>query len=86
MLLKSQQGPFCIRNNFFEFNGKIYKQVGGVGTGVKLASTYACIGMGNFEDLAFNSDQDLLDLVLLWKRYIDDVFTLFKGNQNQLKT
>ena len=27
----------CIKNNFFQFNGKIYKQEGGVGTGVKLA-------------------------------------------------
>ena len=24
----------CIRNNFFEFNGKIYHQKGGVGTGI----------------------------------------------------
>ena len=31
----------CIRNNYFEFNGKIYKQTEGVGTGIKLAPTYA---------------------------------------------
>ena len=75
----------CIRNNYFEFNGKIYKQTGGVGTGIKLAPTYACIGMGDFEKLAFNSNQELLDLVMLWKRYIDDVFSLFKGDQTQLE-
>ena len=35
--------------------------------------------------MAFNSNQDLIDLVLLWKRYIDDVFTLFKGGEEQLQ-
>ena len=75
----------CIRKNFFEFNGKIYKQTRGVGTGIKLAPTYACIGMGDFEKLAFNSNQELLDLVILWKRYIDDVFSLFKGSKTQLE-
>ena len=75
----------CIKNNYFEFHGKVYKQVGGVGTGVKLAPTYACLGLGKFEDLAFNSNQDLIDLILLWKRYIDDVFALFKGDKNKLQ-
>ena len=80
----------CIKNNFFQFNGKIYQQTGGVGTGVKLAPTYACIGVGQFETLAFNSKQDLLKLILLWKRYIDDVFALFKGEtyirENKVET
>ena len=53
--------------------------------GVKLAPTYACIGMGDFEKLAFNSNQELLDLVMLWKRYIDDVFSLFKGEKTRWK-
>ena len=26
----------CLRNNFFKFNDKIYQQIGGVGTGIKL--------------------------------------------------
>ena len=75
----------CIKNNYFEFDGKVYKQVGGVGTGVKLAPAYACLGLGKFEDLAFNSNQDAVDLILLWKRYIDDVFALFKGDRDQLQ-
>ena len=66
--------------------GRCISKLEGVGTGVKLAPTYACIGMGSFENLAFSSGQDLCDLVILWKRYIDDVFALFKGEQNQLKT
>ena len=67
----------CIRNNYFEFNGKIFKQVGGVGTGVKLAPTYACIGMGKFENLMFNSNQDLLDLVVFFGNCILMMFFLY---------
>ena len=74
----------CIENNYFSFNKKIYKQVGGVGTGVKLAPPYACLAMGQFEDLAFNTsgeEKKLLELILLWKRFIDDVFLLFSGTE-----
>ena len=54
-----------------------------MGTGLKLAPPYACLGMGQYEKIAFSSDQPLLDLILLWKRYIDDVFGLFKGTREQ---
>jgi hypothetical protein len=64
----------CLKNNIFEFNEKIYKQVHGVGTGVKLAPTYACLGLGKFEKLFLSADQPLLDRILLWKRFIDDIF------------
>ena len=43
----------CLRNNYFAFNDKIYHQTGGVGTGIKLAPHYACLGMGKFEQEAF---------------------------------
>ena len=70
----------CLKNNFFKFNDRIFQQISGVGTGLKLAPPYACLGMGEYEKQVFNSPQPLLDLVLLWKRYIDDVFGLFKGS------
>ena len=41
----------CLKNNYFSFNEKNYHQIGGVGTGVKLAPPYACLGMGKFEKL-----------------------------------
>ena len=41
--------------------------------------------LGKFEELAFNSNQDLTDLIILWKRYIDDVFALFKGSKDDLQ-
>ena len=39
--------------------------------------------MGEFEKQAFSSPQPLLDQILLWKRYIDDVFGLFKGSKEE---
>jgi hypothetical protein len=54
-----------------------------VGTGIKLAPTYACLGLGKFENLAFNTRQELLERILTWKRFIDDVFMLFRGSRDQ---
>jgi hypothetical protein len=73
----------CLKSNFFEFNDKIYQQTGGVGTGIKLAPPYVCLGMGRYESKAFNSDFHLLDRILLWKRFIDDVLMLFRGSKEE---
>ena len=45
----------------------------------EVSPPYACLGMGRFEKTAFNSNFDLLDRILLWKRFIDDILMLFKG-------
>ena len=54
-----------------------------MGTDIKLAPPYACMAMGEFEDIAFGSNNQLLDLVLFWKRFIDDVLGLFKGSEEE---
>ena len=82
-LLKALQ--ICIQNNFFEFNEKIYHQKGGVGTGIKLAPPFACLGVGDFEEKFFSSENDLVKMILLWKRYIDDVFAILKGEEEDCK-
>ena len=45
----------------------------GVGTGAKFAPTYACLGAGKFESLMFNTNNELIEKILIWKRFIDDV-------------
>ena len=45
----------CLRNNCFQFKDKTYQQISGVGTGLKLAPPYACLGMGQYEKIAFSS-------------------------------
>ena len=76
----------CLQSNIFEFNEKFFKQVGGVGTGMKLSPTYACLGMGNFEKVVFSSGQDLLKKIIIWKRFIDDILMLFRGSKLECET
>ena len=73
----------CIKNNYFSYNGKIYRQVGGVGTGVKLAPPYACLAMGEYEKQVFSSQSEMLEMIGIWKRFIDDIFMLFKGSKEE---
>ena len=73
----------CLNSNLFEFNDKLFKQVGGVGTGLKLSPTYACLGMGNYERIVFRSNQELLKKIILWKQFIDDIFMLFRGSKDE---
>ena len=58
-------------------------QICGVGTGVKLAPQYACLGLGKYERAAFQSDNKLIDKVLLWTHFIDDVLMLFRGSKEE---
>ena len=60
----------CLKNNYFYFNKKIYKQIKGVGTGIKLAPTYACLGMGKYEEMLFNSNEVM---------FVDFLNTLMPG-------
>ena len=48
-----------------------------------MAPTYACLGMGRFEKTVFSSNQDLLEKIKLWKRFIDDVLMLFRGSKEE---
>ena len=77
---------FCLDNNYFNFGNKVYRQCGGVGTGLKLAPPYACLGVGKFEENVFNNpNNEFRDSILLWKRFIDDVLMLFKGTKEECR-
>ena len=73
----------CLQNNIFSFNEKLYRQKGGVGTGNKMSPPYTCLGMGKFESRALSSGFPLVELICLWKRFIDDILMLFKGSKEQ---
>ena len=75
----------CIQNNIFQFNEEIYHQKEGVGTGMKLAPPFACLGVRELEKQFFNSDHDLVEIISMWKRFIDDIFTLIKGPEESCK-
>ena len=43
------------------------------------------MAMGEFEETVFNSNNELLELLIFWKRFIDDIIALFKGTEDQFK-
>ena len=72
---------FVLRNNYFEFNGKVKQQISVTAIGTKRAPTYACIYMDEFENefLSLRSDKPLV-----WLRYIDDVFFIWTHGEKEL--
>ena len=75
----------CQQNNIFEFNGQLYKQTKGHGTGQKMAPPVACSGAGVIEKqfLSLPEVSNLLDEENWW-RYIDDVFSITEGNKEDI--
>ena len=65
-----------------EFNGDFYLQTQGTAMGTKMAPSYANIFMGKIE-------QKLRliggDNIFLWKRFIDDIFLVWLGTEEELK-
>ena len=74
----------CQESNVFEFDGQLYRQLEGHGTGQKQAPPVACLGAGEVEE-EFFSIPGIKELFDLLGRYIDDIFTLFEGNEEKCK-
>ena len=72
---------FVLKNNYFEFNGKVEKQLLGKAIGTKLASTYASSFMDKPES-DFLKPQELIPF--LWCCYIDDVFFIWTDGEEKL--
>ncbi len=70
--------------NNFEFNGEHYKQIKGTAMGTKVAPTFANIFMGKFENDHIYT-HSLYAKVLVWLRFIDDIFFIFTGTLTELK-
>ena len=59
-----------LKNNYFEHNGKTYKQKRGTAIGTKFAPPYAILTMDKFERKAL---EEATLKPLFWWRYIDDI-------------
>eukprot|EP00731_Ephydatia_muelleri_P027522 Em0019g395a len=69
-----------LTNNVIEFEGQIYLQLQGCAMGTKCAPAYASIFMGHVEKTL----QVMAgDKVLLWRRFIDDIFLVYGGTREQ---
>ncbi|CAJ0945806.1 unnamed protein product [Ranitomeya imitator] len=80
-VLKALQ--FCLTNNVFLFDGKYFHQLRGTAMGSPCAPTYANLLLGWWEEkIVFNDTSNSLeDKVLIWLRYIDDVFVIWRGDE-----
>ena len=72
---------FVLKNNYFEFNGKVIQQILGTAIETKFAPPYACIYMDKVET-SFLETKKMKPLV--WFRYIDDVFFIWTHGQEKL--
>ena len=69
--------------NNFVFNDQNYIQVNGASMGTKCAPTYASLFMGKFEEV--NIIPKIRNSIMLYVRYIDDIFLIWKGTEDDLK-
>ena len=69
--------------NTFSFNGKFYKQTGGVAMGSRLGPNYACLFMGHIEEQIF--EQYTGTVPALYKRYIDDIVGATSSSKSEIE-
>lgn len=68
--------------NNFVFNDENYVQVNGASMGTKCAPSYASLFMGKFEETHILPK--IRDLILIYVRYIDDIFFIWTGTEREL--
>ena len=66
-----------VKNSFFIFNSKLYKQIDGVGMGLPLGPSFANIFMCHHER-EWLENCPVAFRPVFYKRYVDDTFVLFK--------
>ena len=72
-------------NNYFTFEGQCYKQVHGTAMGTPMAPAVANLFMGRLERKILENRPVTLTQNQ-WKRFIDDIFVLWLGSQEDLQT
>ena len=66
---------FCLNNSYFSFQGRFYQQTEGAAMGSPISPIVANLFM---EDLEFQAIQTSSTPPALWKRFVDDTFTIIK--------
>lgn len=79
-----EMAKLILTKNYFLFNNDFYLQVRGTAMGATFAPDYANLFMGFLEQRYIHSNNPFLDNILLYKRYIDDLFILWRGTENEL--
>ncbi|XP_040188254.1 uncharacterized protein LOC120920313 [Rana temporaria] len=78
---------FILQHNTFLFQGSHYLQVQGVAMGTCCAPSYANLYLGEWERefLLGESASMCAANILVWQRYIDDIFIVWDGLENELQ-
>ncbi len=81
----TQLAELVLTRNFFMFENDFFLQVRGAAMGSRMAPNYVGLFMGLFEqDQVFALTNPFLPHIRLWRRYVDDIFLLWTGNQQEL--
>ena len=71
---------FCLKNTYFTFQGKYLEQQEGAAMGSPISPIVANLYMEGFETKAISSSPHP---PYLWKRFVDDTFTIIKSSEKE---
>ncbi|KAL2092169.1 hypothetical protein ACEWY4_011967 [Coilia grayii] len=75
-----------LKVNYFLFGSDFYLQISGTSMGSKMAPSFASLFCGYFEqEYIWKEHNPYLQYITHWRRYIDDIFFVWRGTENQLK-
>ena len=72
-----------LKLNNFTFGNEHYIQIKGTAMGTRVASNFANVYMGRLEE-RFVYQTEWVDHIILWVRFIDDIFLIWKSDQDSL--
>ena len=72
-----------LRLNNFTFNDEHFIQIKGTAMGTRVAPNFANVYMGRFEE-NFVYKTEWSNYVIIWVRFIDDIFLIWKGDIDSL--
>ena len=74
---------YILKRNFFQFNGRHFKQICGTAMGCRCAVCFANLFMGWLEDVILTTAPKGL-IPSLWKRFIDDIIMIWSHGRSSL--